>query len=146
MENKIKIDNKNLILHNPETGKTYKLQLGFSWVFFLFGVFTFFFRGMIKEGIFSFVLLVIFCTLFDNEVGYYPLIDFKFIGMGICAGLAVSGNFFIFERFLKKGYKLNLTSPAAAKKALKDGDKFLKNAHYAKIKQDLEMIAAVVPE
>ena len=44
-------DLRNLILYNPETGKTRKIRPGFSWLFLLIGPFGFFFRGMVKEGL-----------------------------------------------------------------------------------------------
>ena len=42
------VDLRNLILYNPETGKTRKIRPGFSWLFLLIGPFGFFFRGMVK--------------------------------------------------------------------------------------------------
>lgn len=72
-------DNRRLILYNPETGKTRKLRLGFSWPFFLFGAFGFFFYRHIKEGLIWILGLFIAYCLFDSEGGYYHLFDFKYV-------------------------------------------------------------------
>ena len=57
-------DLSNLILYNPETGKTRKIRPGFSWLFLLIGPFGFFFRGMVKEGLLWVLGLAVACRLF----------------------------------------------------------------------------------
>ena len=87
------VDLRNLILYNPETGKTRKIRPGFSWLFLLIGPFGFFFRGMVKEGLLWVLGLAVACRLFDSEVGYYPLFDFKHVGYGIGIALSFIGNY-----------------------------------------------------
>ena len=99
-------DLRNLILYNPETGKTRKIRPGFSWLFLLIGPFGFFFRGMVKEGLLWVLGLAVACRLFDSEVGYYPLFDFKHVGYGIGIALSFIGNYYCLERLLEQGYKL----------------------------------------
>ena len=95
-------DLRNLILYNPETGKTRKIRPGFSWLFLLIGPFGFFFRGMVKEGLLWVLGLAVACRLFDSEVGYYPLFDFKHVGYGIGIALSFIGNYYCLERLLEQ--------------------------------------------
>ncbi len=135
-------DNKNLILYNPETGKTRKLRLGFGLWFFLFGPLPFFFRGLIKEGAVLTALLIISCYLFDNEIGVYPLFDFSNVGMAVGIGLGFMGNYYCLDKLLQKGYNLDQTSPLAAANTLMRCKKYLKGALYEEIRHKLERIAA----
>ena len=135
-------DLRNLILYNPETGKTRKIRPGFSWLFLLIGPFGFFFRGMVKEGLLWVLGLAVACRLFDSEVGYYPLFDFKHVGYGIGIALSFIGNYYCLERLLEQGYNLDRTSLLAAADTLKRCWKYLKNDRYAEIRHKLEQVAA----
>ncbi len=135
-------DNYSLILYHPENGKVRRLHLGFSWLFFLLGIFGFFFRGLFKDGLLWLAVFMILCTLFDNEVGFYPLLDFKYVGYSVGIALAIQGNFYCLQKWMQQGYCLDRTSPLAAAWVLKDKEKFFKNVRYAKIKEELEKIAA----
>lgn len=134
-------DLRNLILYNPETGKTRKLRLGFSWLFLLIGPFIFFFRGMVKEGLIWILGLFIAYCLFDSEGGYYHLFDFKYVGYAVGISLAVQGTYYCLEKFLQQGYNLERTSAVAAD-TLKRCQKYLKADRYSEIRQQLERIAA----
>ncbi len=135
-------DNHNLILYHPESAKVRRLHLGFSWLFFLLGVFGFFFRGLFKDGLLWLAGLTVLCSLFDNEVGSYPLLDFKYVGYAVGITLAIQGNFYCLQKWMQQGYRLDRTSPLAAAWVLKDKEKFFKNVRYAEIKEELEKIAA----